>query len=192
MNSKIVAGALTTVVVANTAVLMHISSTNENSNREIRAEIKQLDENVKQLQEVVLYVSKGTVQLSAAEEECLTRNVFYEAGVEDYSGKIAVAQVTLNRLRAKRWGSDVCKVVYAPAQFSWTKDKKKRWSKPKGRLWTASEQAVRDFKRGVRVKNLEQSHFYHTDYIQRPNWADPHKQVHKIGQHIFYSEPRKT
>lgn len=195
MKPNLVVGICATAVIANTAI-MAISSkqTNEvkDSVEEIRTEIKQLKKDVKEIQEVVLYNSKQTLVLSESEEECLARNVFYEAGIEDHPGKIAVAQVTLNRLESGRWGDDLCKVVYAKSQFSWTRDKRKRYAKPKGDLWRASLNAVRDFKRGWRVRQLENSHFYHTDYIAKPHWADSSQKVHKIGQHIFYSGTKKT
>lgn len=182
------------IMAANTVALVALTSSNQQlhqSNDEIVTKINKIDSDVKQLQQVVMYKTHQTVSLSAAEQDCLTRNVFYEAGVEDYSGKIAVAQVTLNRLEEGRWGKDVCKVVFSPSQFSWTKDRKKRWSTPKGELWSASKGAVRDFVKGVRIKNLEDSHFYHTDYIKQPFWAKTKREVHKIGQHVFYAETKK-
>lgn len=179
------------IAVANTVALVSICSSNyslQQSNKEIVTEINKLNSDVKQLQQVVMYKSNQSVQLSAGEQDCLARNVFYEAGVEDYTGKIAVAQVTVNRLKEGRWGDDICKVVYSPSQFSWTKDKKKRWAKPKGELWKASQIATRDFIKGTRIKHLESSRFYHTDYIKRPAWAKVKQEVHKIGQHIFYAD----
>ena len=183
------------IVAANTMALVALtSSTNklQHSNDEIVTTINRLDGEVKQLQQVVMYKTSQPVKLSDSEQDCLARNVFYEAGVEDYSGKIAVAQVTLNRLNEGRWGNDVCKVVYTPSQFSWTRDKKKRWAKPKGELWSASQHAVKDFIKGIRIKNLEHSNFYHTDYIKQPVWAKAKQKVHKVGQHIFYAEPKKV
>lgn len=182
------------VVAANTFVMVNLTSSShqvQESNNEIRTEIKKLDLKVQELEKVVLYKSQA-IQLSKADEDCLARNVFYEAGVEGYEGKIAVAQVTLNRLKRGHWGKNVCAVVYAHAQFSWTLDKKKKWAKPKGELWAASRAAVRDFVGGVRVKKLEGSHFYHTDYIQPPRWAKTKYQVQKIGQHIFYRDTSPT
>lgn len=194
MKSNLTLVVCSTAVIANTAFIAASSKHTvevKESVEEIRAEIKQLKKDVKEIQEVVLYNSRERIRLSEAEEECLARNVFYEAGVEDHSGKIAVAQVTLNRMYSGRWGNDLCKVVYAKSQFSWTKDKKKRYAKPKGELWNASLIAVRDFKHGWRVRKLENSHFYHTDYIARPHWADPKQKVHKIGQHVFYSGTKR-
>ena len=43
----------------------------------------------------------------------MARNIFYEAGGESREGKIAVAQVTLNRAQDPRFGRSVCEVVKA-------------------------------------------------------------------------------
>ena len=59
---------------------------------------------------------------------CLTRNIYYEAASEPFEGKVAVAQVTMNRVETGRFGRDVCGVVYQKnvvyekviCQFSWT------------------------------------------------------------------------
>jgi len=129
-----------------------------------------------------------TTPIKLPEEDlyCLQRNVFFEAGIEPYEGKIAVAQVTLNRLEARRWGQSVCDVVFAHAQFSWTLWQSKRNKTPSGPLWEETKQAVKDFKRGKRIKNLDASLHYHADYIKEPFWADVERQIIKIGRHIFY------
>lgn len=41
-----------------------------------------------------------------------------EAGSEPYEGKLATANVVLNRLRGGRYGSTISDVIYAPGQFS--------------------------------------------------------------------------
>ena len=136
--------------------------------------------------------TKDKVKLTKQEFECLARNVYHEAGVESAAGKIAVAQVTLNRVKSKKWGKGICDVVYSKAQFSWTLTKKKRWAQPKGKLWEASVEAVKQVEEGTRVQQLMSSLFYHTDYIKKPNWADPSLVVAKVGQHIFYADARKS
>lgn len=55
----------------------------------------------------------ATPFLSDKDVECLARNIFYEAGGESREGKIAVAQVTLNRAQDPRFGRSVCEVVRA-------------------------------------------------------------------------------
>lgn len=125
-------------------------------------------------------------KVSKQEFECIAKNIFYEAGVEDHAGKIAVAQVTYNRLAKKRWGNDYCKVVYSKYQFSWTLDRKKRVETPKGPLWEKSIKAAEDFLNGTRVIGLEDVKYYHADYIDPPKWSESYTMVSKIGTHIFY------
>ena len=154
--------------------------------RDVKAGQEQLNRRVERVEKVVLVKTKQQVALSSKELDCLARNIYHEAGVEDRAGKIAVAQVTLNRLKEGRWGNNVCSVVYAKAQFSWTLDKKKRAAQPKGELWNQSLAVAREFQSGVRVKGLEDSTHYHADYIRDPNWAKAKQVAKQIGQHIFY------
>lgn len=55
-----------------------------------------------------------------ADLDCLARNIEGEAGGEPLLGKIAVAHVTMNRLKDGRFGRSVCEVVFADNQFHWT------------------------------------------------------------------------
>ena len=170
--------AIVGILVANVLTLQKVN--------QVQQEVAEVKKEVAQVQQVVLYKSKEKVQLSAKEMDCLAKNIFFEAGVEDKAGKVAVAQVTLNRLKSGKWGNDLCKVVYAKAQFSWTLDKKKRNSQPKGELWQQSVAVAKAFAEGKRVKGLEDSTYYHTNYIPKPNWAHGMKVAHRVGQHIFY------
>lgn len=126
------------------------------------------------------------LELNEKEKYCLAKNVYHEAGVESHKGKIAVAQVTLNRLHSGKWGKDVCSVVYAKSQFSWTLNKKKRNEQPKGKLWRDSVAAVNAFLAGERVQEVRKSKHYHTSYITVPKWSSAGKVAAVIGQHIFY------
>jgi len=49
--------------------------------------------------------------VSSRDEECLARNIFYEAGSESEEGKAAVAIVTINRVKDGRFGNSICGVV---------------------------------------------------------------------------------
>lgn len=182
MKVAVVVGAIigASLVVTNVMVLNKMSKLEQDVDG-IQKEVTEVKK------QVALIKTNERIHLTAAEEECLAKNIFHEAGVEPHVGKIAVAQVTHNRLKSGRWGKDVCKVVYAKAQFSWTLQKKKRNAKPKGELWVASVKAAREFAKGTRVTHVDNSQFYHTDYIARPFWADPNKELIKVGQHIFYS-----
>lgn len=140
----------------------------------------------RELPRKITYLTREKVALSDKEKDCLARNVFYEAGIEPKEGKIAVAQVTYNRLKEGKWGKNVCDVVYAKAQFSWTLSAKKKWAQPKGQLWAESKAAVADFTRGLRIQQLDSVLHYHADYV-KPKWADDDKAKVKVGQHIFYA-----
>ena len=154
--------------------------------RDVRTGQAEIQKRVERVEKVVLVKTKQQVALSSKELDCLAKNIYHEAGVEDRAGKIAVAQVTLNRLKEGRWGNNVCSVVYAKAQFSWTLDKKKRNQVPQGLLWEQSRAVALEFQRGTRVKGLEDSTHYHADYIRNPNWTKAKQVAKQIGQHIFY------
>jgi spore germination cell wall hydrolase CwlJ-like protein len=136
---------------------------------------------------VLVYRAPYQLKFTAKEMDCLAKNIYFESATEDHAGKLAVAQVTYNRLKDGRWGDDICKVVYARAQFSWTLDQRKMRTQPHGINWEASQQAARDFVSGKRVDRLRDSLHYHADWIRAPKWAKSDNQVHKIGQHVFYA-----
>ena len=152
----------------------------------IRDTQDKVEKRVERIEKVVLVKTKQQVAMSAKDLDCLAKNIYHEAGVEDRAGKIAVAQVTLNRLGEGRYGKSVCEVVYSKNQFSWTLDKKKRHAKPEGELWEESRRVAMEFQRGIRVKGLEDSLHYHADYIRNPQWAKAKQVAKQIGQHIFY------
>ena len=180
------AGVLAAIglLVANILVLSRIGDIDhkldktEDSIEEIKQEIDVLKE--------VVFDSGQRVNITQRERECLTKNIFHEAGVEPFEGKIAVAQVTFNRLNSGRWGNDICSVVYVKKQFSWTLSQKKVNENPKGKLWRDSIAAKNAFLSGLRVKNLEKSKHYHTDYIKKPYWSKEKSVAARVGQHIFY------
>jgi spore germination cell wall hydrolase CwlJ-like protein len=51
------------------------------------------------------------INISNKDVECLARNIYYEAGSEPEEGKVAVAMVTINRVRDGRFGQSICSVV---------------------------------------------------------------------------------
>jgi spore germination cell wall hydrolase CwlJ-like protein len=131
---------------------------------------------------------KEHINYTKNDVECLTKNIYYEAGSEDHRGKYAVANVTVNRLKTKYWGDSICKVVYAKRQFSWTLAKK--LPRPDSKLWAESEGIARSVLAGYRVRGLTKSLYYHAIYIKDPNWADPSFELGQIGNHVFYSRAK--
>jgi spore germination cell wall hydrolase CwlJ-like protein len=134
--------------------------------------------------------TKERLKYTSADLDCLTKNIYYEAGVEDRTGKIAVASVTVNRLKSGYWGKTLCRVVYSPKQFSWTLFKK--LSKPNPEMWDQSRQVAYDVLNGARLSGLTKSLFYHAIYIQDPRWADPTQEIGQIGNHVFYNGARDS
>lgn len=51
------------------------------------------------------------INLTSKDVDCLAKNIYYEAGSEPEEGKVAVAMVTINRVRDGRFGKSVCAVV---------------------------------------------------------------------------------
>lgn len=131
---------------------------------------------------------KERVRYTKNDMECLTRNIYYEARGEDHRGKLAVGNVTVNRLKTGYWGNSICKVVYAKKQFSWTLAKK--LPRPDSKVWAESEEAARKVLAGHRIRVLQRSLFYHATYIKDPRWADTRHEAGQIGNHIFYNRAR--
>lgn len=136
--------------------------------------------------------------VTAAEQtrqlECLTRNIYWEAASEPFEGKVAVAQVTMNRMESGKFPSSVCGVVHQKnvfyekvvCQFSWyceNNHKVKPVYKP---LWRESEEVAKKvLLEGFRLPSLKNALYYHADYVN-PGWKHP--KIEKIGRHIFYGE----
>ena len=153
-------------------------------------QLTKISDTVSDIQTDIKFITQspeGLVSYSEKDEACLARNIYYEAGVESEKGKYAVAQVTLNRLKTKRWGDTICKVVYAKAQFSWTL--KKKLHTPAGKAWDDSQWIAHRALRGDHVPSLTEAQFYHADYV-KPRWRDPKAQITQVGAHIFYTKAK--
>lgn len=131
------------------------------------------------------YHINKSIQLSKEEFQCLARNIYFEARGEPLLGKVAVAQITHNRLKSKRWGTTFCDVVYARKQFSWT-FQAVRMQIPHGRDWIKSKAAAAEYLQGTRISNLAKADHYHSNTVN-PYWNRDMKVKAKVGQHIFYA-----
>jgi len=126
--------------------------------------------------------------------DCLSKNIYYEAGSEPFEGKVAVAQVTLNRAESGKFPSDVCKVVYQKnvfmekvvCQFSWYCENAGKMKPVHGPNYNESVAAAKKvLLEDFRLDGLKEAMFYHADYVN-PGWKK--EKVAKIGRHIFYKE----
>ena len=129
---------------------------------------------------------------------CLAMNIYHESRNQSTEGQNMVALVTMNRAG---WDNQqVCHVVAAPHQFSWTIGKTVKTSfgyavhnsayPHEAVAWFRSLRIARaTIRAGKLTWNLDISKgatFYHTKYIKRPYWARKMKVVTVVGDHIFY------
>ena len=122
---------------------------------------------------------------------CMAKNIYYESATESYEGKLAVAQVTMNRANTGgTFPTDVCSVVYqktgTTCQFSWTCSKDLVGIRDHYAWEECLMIAKRAMTQGVLHMELAKSKalFYHAAYIQ-PGWNNI-RVVRRIGNHIFY------
>ena len=126
--------------------------------------------------------------------DCLTRNIYWEAASEPFEGKVAVAQVTMNRLESGRFGDSVCGVIYQKnviyekviCQFSWVCETTHKTRPIHQPLWKESELVAKKvLLENFRLPGLKEALYYHADYVS-PGWKLP--KIDQIGRHIFYGE----
>lgn len=118
------------------------------------------------------------------ELDCLAKNIYHEARGEPLAGQIAVAQVTLNRVRSNEFQSSICSVVYANKQFSWTNKQPKKILDSKA--WKNSLAIAESvLTKQSSLPNFKALYF-HTKQVN-PKWNRKKQVVAKIGNHIFYS-----
>jgi spore germination cell wall hydrolase CwlJ-like protein len=122
------------------------------------------------------------------EIDCLALNMYREARGEEAQGKVAVALVTMNRLKTPGFPDTVCKVVKQKTQkvcqFSWVcmnglpriDEKIYNYSKALATRVFLNHDLIEDFTGGAL--------FYHADYVN-PKWKRLEVTT-TIGRHIFY------
>ena len=129
----------------------------------------------------------GAPELDPKEHECLALNVYHEARSERIEGQIAVAHVTMNRVKHSYFPDTICDVVYANKQFSWTWTVKDH-TPHEAAAWKKAQVIARDVMIGNTEDPSKGATFYHANYVN-PFWAkDKSMSVTKIiGLHVFYA-----
>jgi len=143
-----------------------------------------------------LYSEPAAISLKERERQlhCLAQNIYWEAANEPFEGKVAVAQVTMNRAAHAKFPNDVCKVVYQKnvfyekvvCQFSWyceSNHKIKPVFKP--RYEESEAVAKKVLLEDFRLDSMKEAIYYHADYVN-PKWGK--QKIGVIGRHIFYKE----
>jgi len=126
---------------------------------------------------------------SEKELRCLAENIHYEAPMEPYLGKLAVAMVTMNRVRHPDFPKTICDVVYQRnsrgCQFSWTCGARMKFNE---KIYNESMKIAKAVLTNQRqLVSLENALYFHNTKVT-PNWTFA-RPVVRIGGHIFY-EPK--
>ena len=137
-----------------------------------------------------------TIREREKQLDCLAKNIYHEAGGESFEGKVAVAQVTMNRSESGRFPKDVCGVVYQKNVFYEKVVCQFSWYCEIGGKAIIKNQAVYDesyavakkvLLEGFRLDIMKKAMYYHADYVN-PGWKQ--EKIGKIGRHIFYKESK--
>jgi spore germination cell wall hydrolase CwlJ-like protein len=145
------------------------------------------------------YYSQDVVSIKTREKQldCLAINIYREAGHEPFEGKVAVAQVTMNRVATGKFGDDVCGVVYQKnvimervvCQFSWACDSAAKTRPVNKEAYNESYAVAKKvLLEGFKLDVLKDALYYHATYVN-PRWSL--EKIGQIGQHIFYRQPEK-
>jgi len=146
------------------------------------------------LQNGVVVSSKDIITIRDRERQldCLAKNIYHEASGESFEGKVAVAQVTMNRVESGKYPADVCGVVYQKnvfmekvvCQFSWYCQNGGKMPIRSNEMYQESMAVAKKvLLENFRLDILKDAMFYHADYVN-PNWKK--EKIGKIGRHIFY------
>ena len=153
----------------------------------------------------------NSVKYTPADAECLAKNIYFEAGVESTAGKLAVANVTINRAANKNYPNTICEVVqegihyynatkdeYFPVrdrcQFSWYCDG--LLDEPReGRTWESAQELaervlVNHYDKAL-IDITDGATHYHANWMEKyPKWSKQKKVMASIDRHIFYGSKK--
>lgn len=149
------------------------------------------------------------------QEFCLAQNVFFESSVDNKAGMAGVADVTLNRVKDRRYPNTVCEVVYQAimkeswktaqypdlseserkyipvrnkCQFSWYCDGKSDDIPLGAENWVKAQMVAWEMMHNGTLRGISDgSTHYHATYV-KPIWRKDVGMtlVGRIGSHIFY------
>jgi spore germination cell wall hydrolase CwlJ-like protein len=149
---------------------------------------------MEKLREGQMLSSPDVVSIKTRERqlECLAMNIYREAGHENFEGKVAVAQVTMNRASHPSFPKDVCAVVFQKSvimdrvicQFSWYCDTAHKARPVNPKAYNESMAVAKKvLLEGFRLDVMKEALYYHANYVN-PRWNL--EKIGSIGNHIFY------
>ena len=127
---------------------------------------------------------------------CLAENIYFESRGEPIKGQIAVAHVTLNRVKHKYYPDSICGVVKQAnrdsqgnikrhqCQFSWYCDGKPDVPADK-KLWNHSLRLAKEVLDGKYQDTTNGAIMFHAYWVS-PSWRHDYTKTTRIGVHTFY------
>ena len=122
---------------------------------------------------------------------CLALAIYYEANTEPYVGKVAVAQVIMNRVKSNLYPDSICEVVEQGSdkgrrkcQFSFMCDGLKEEPVP-GKSWDSAVAVAGHVFSGLAPKVVPKNVLHYHSISVLPNWSLSMKRYKTIGRHIF-------
>ena len=132
----------------------------------------------------ITFILGESRNVSHKEMLCLAKNIYHEARGEGFAGMIGVAQITVNRADTQyRNKKTLCDVVNDPNQFSWTSNKKNK--KLDKLSWQQSIHIAQLVILGIRIKEVNDSIYFHSNKIKSPKWIKDFPLNGQIGNHIY-------
>lgn len=139
-----------------------------------------------------IYILRDLRRLEQSEEEkeikTLAINVYHEARGSNREDMIAVAEVTMNRVRSNRFPNTVEGVVYQNKQFSWTISGRGKRISEKEAYTKCLEIAKKVYyqKKNSVVSN-DVYHYVYKDIVDDILWTRGFKYRLLVGSHIYLS-----
>lgn len=151
------------------------------------------------------------VKLPIKEEVlCLQKNIFFEARNQDEEAQIAVAWVTINRVKSNRYPNKICDVVYQgihktngipkkhQCKFSWycdgLPDNPNLRNPIERKAWIFAGEIAEAMVRGCLMKidycipdNTNGALYYHNPTTSMPRWVNTKVKTVRVGDHDFYA-----
>lgn len=143
-----------------------------------------------------LNIDLSSVVVSKDELVCLALNDYWEARSETMAGRIAVAQVVMNRAMDNRFPGNICEVVKQnffqgalnKCQFSWFCDDRADTPYEADAWRTSLKIAAAMLQKDSSIPDpTGGALWYHADHV-RPSWTSDYETTTIIGSHVFYRD----
>ena len=139
------------------------------------------------------------------ETTCLAQNIYYEARGEALPGQLAVALVTINRVKTEDYPPTICGVVFQRTknnkgqwvpQFTWTRYQRKSYHPKDEEQWAQARTIAEYVLNGGDLDNITDitngSMFYHAAYLHPKDWKKHYERTVQIGNHIFFRSKKEV